>query len=135
MWDEDFKVSVEFWSRKTPCHIVADSILTLFLIDGQNRIKPSARWVVNVSSINHIIVYVCSNLLDHFSKSTKPHIDSFLNDMKIISLICSRIRLNLVIQIKSCLYFIFFFFSILNIYTFNIKNTITRYISNWYTQE
>ena len=132
MWDEDFKVSVEFWSRKTPCHIVADSILTLFLIDGQNRIKPSARWVVNVSSINHIIVYVCSNLLDHFSKSTKPHIDFFLNDMKIISLICSRIRLNLVIQIKSCLYF---FFSILNIYTFNIKNTITRYISNWYTQE
>ena len=134
MWDEDFKVSVEFWSRKTPCHIVADSILTLFLIDGQNRIKPSARWVVNVSSINHIIVYVCSNLLDHFSKSTKPHIDFFLNDMKIISLICSRIRLNLVIQIKSCLY-LFIFFSILNIYTFNIKNTITRYISNWYTQE
>ena len=134
MWDEDFKVSVEFWSRKTPCHIVADSILTLFLIDGQNRIKPSARWVVNVSSINHIIVYVCSNLLDHFSKSTKPHIDFFLNDMKIISIICSRIRLYLVIQIKSCLY-LFFFFSILNIYTFNIKNTITRYISNWYTQE
>ena len=135
MWDEDFKVSVEFWSRKTPCHIVADSILTLFLIDGQNRIKPSARWVVNVSSINHIIVYVCSNLLDHFSKSTKPHIDFFLNDMKIISIICSRIRLYLVIQIKSCLYLFFFFFSILNIYTFNIKNTITRYISNWYTQE
>ena len=27
------------------------------------------------------------------------------------------------------------FFSILNIYTLNIKNTVTRYISNWYTQE
>ena len=128
MWDEDFKVSVEFWSRKTPCHIVADSILTLFLIDGQNRIKPSARWVVNVSSINHIIVYVCSNLLDHFSKSTKPHIDSFLNDMKIISLICSRIRLNLVIQIKSCLYFIYFFFYIKHLHVQHKKYNHQVYI-------
>ena len=128
MWDEDFKVSVEFWSRKTPCHIVADSILTLFLIDGQNRIKPSARWVVNVSSINHIIVYVCSNLLDHFSKSTKPHIDSFLNDMKIISLICSRIRLNLVIQIKSCLYFFFFFFYIKHLHVQHKKYNHQVYI-------
>ena len=128
MWDEDFKVSVEFWSRKTPCHIVADSILTLFLIDGQNRIKPSARWVVNVSSINHIIVYVCSNLLDHFSKSTKPHIDSFLNDMKIISLICSRIRLNLVIQIKSCLYFIFIFFYIKHLHVQHKKYNHQVYI-------
>ena len=27
------------------------------------------------------------------------------------------------------------FFSILNIYTLNIKNAVTSYISNWYTQE
>ena len=27
------------------------------------------------------------------------------------------------------------FFSILNIYTLNVKNTATSYMSNWYTQE
>ena len=36
--------------------------------------------------------------------------------------------------LDGCFFFLFLF-SILNIYTLNIKNTITRYISNWYTQE
>ena len=31
--------------------------------------------------------------------------------------------------------FFLLLFSMLNIYTLNIKNTVTRYISNWYTQE
>ena len=47
----------------------------------------------------------------------------------------SAFQFKYTIMFFLCFFFFFFFFFILNILMLNLKNTVNRYISNWYPQK